>query len=162
MSLFLFILIFCSGSAISTSPSFSLLIHSFVLFALLLIYSGLFFISVLVFFISIWLFFVFSDSLLKISNISLCASILLPSSLIIFIITTQNHFRSRLPTSTSLSSSSEVLPCHLILPNLLFLFLSLVAWLCFPSLEKEPFAGDIVPAAQFPVVTRAICSSGFP
>ena len=38
----------------------------------------------------------------------------------------------------------------------------LVCWLCFLTLEKYPFVGDIlcVPATNFSLVTRAVCSRG--
>ncbi|XP_059793798.1 solute carrier family 22 member 23 isoform X2 [Balaenoptera ricei] len=54
------------------------------------------FTSVTVVFISVWLFFIFSDSLLKAFNSSLCACILLPSSLIIFTIIILDSFLGRL------------------------------------------------------------------
>ena len=37
-----------------------------------------------------------------------------------------------------------MLLCHFILPNLLFLFLCLVGWICFLTLEKWPFEGDVL------------------
>ena len=60
------------------------------------------------FFFSYWtlhlcFFLIFSNSLLKTSNVSLWASILLPSSLIIFIITTLNLFLGKLPILISFS-----------------------------------------------------------
>ena len=104
-----------------------------------------FFISVIIFLISARLFFVFSNSLLKTSNFSFCASILLSSSLIIFAITTLNSLLGRLSISTLLSSSSEVLSyscvwnmflCCIILPELLFVFLC-IWWKC----ESESHSG---------------------
>ena len=40
----------------------------------------------------------------------------------------------------------------------------LVAWLGVLTLEKWPFAGDVlcIPAVHFPLVTRAVCSRGVP
>ena len=73
----------------------------------------------------------FSNSLFKTSNFSLCASILLLISLIIFAIATLNSLLGRLPISSLLCSSSEVSSysfvwnmflCCIILPELLFVF----------------------------------------
>ena len=121
---------FYSASVIFTSLSSSLLIHSSVSSNLLLIPSSVFFLSVILFFISMWFFFRFSNSLLEMSDFSLCSSYL--KLLIIFTIITYNSSSSRFLICTSLSSSSWVLShffiwnislCCLILPNSLFLFL---------------------------------------
>ena len=117
----------------------------------------------------------FLTPLLKTSNFSLCVSSLLPSSLIIFTITTLNCFLSTLPSSTSFGSSSEVffiLSLYLkyvpLSPHFaqvaLCIFMSLVGWLCFPTLEKWPFVGGIlhIPAVDFPLVAAALCSMGLP
>lgn len=118
-------------AVISTPVSSSLLIHSSESLSPLLIPSIVSFISVIAFFNSVSLFFVFSNSFLKVYNFLLSASVLLPSPLIVFTIITLNCFLGRLPTSTSLSCSYEVLSCsfvsniflcHLILSQVLFVF----------------------------------------
>ena len=105
-------------------------------------------------------------TLLKTSNFSLCESVPLPSSLIIFMIITLNSWVDCLsPLHFMLLLGIYLLwnmfLCCLIFPNLLFLFLHyLVGWLYFPTLEKWPALGDIpcVPAAHSPLVTQAVCS----
>ena len=62
--------VFHSASVITTTLSSTSLVQSPVSFSLLLIPSGVFFISVIVFFIFVWLFFIFSNSLLKTLNFS--------------------------------------------------------------------------------------------
>ena len=109
--LFSFLLIlffFCSTPVMSSS-----LTHSSVSLRHLLIHSDIFCISIYVFFISVWLCFRFSNSLFKTSYFLLCISILLPSFLTIFTVTTFNSFSDRLPSSTSLSSSFGILSCSL-------------------------------------------------
>ena len=109
-SSFLFILLsfVYLAAVISTTLSSSMLISSSVSFSLLLIPSRIFFTSVIVFFISVWMSFIFFNFSLK-KNFSLCASIFLLGSLIIFIITTLNSFSGRLPISTLVSYSYGVL-----------------------------------------------------
>ena len=77
----------------------------------------------------ILLFCIFSNSLLKTSNFSFCASILPPRSLIIFTIIISNYYLGKLPICISLHSSSKFLSysfiwsmffCHLVLSKLLF------------------------------------------
>ena len=89
------------------------------------------FILVIAFFNSVSLFFVFSNSFLKAYNFLLSASVLLPSPLIVFTVITLKCFLGRLPTSTSLSFSYQVLSCsfasyiflcHLVLSQVLFVF----------------------------------------
>ena len=83
----LFLSLFYSLAVISTTFSSSSLIYSSVSFNLILIHSSVFFISVIIFIISgCSLYFLFVKK--KTSNFSLCASIPLPSSSIIFTITT--------------------------------------------------------------------------
>ena len=167
-SLFLFILVFCSASVISTTLSSRLLIYSSVSFSLLLIPYIVIFILFIIFFIFVWLLFIFSSSLLK-----------------TFVISYSVHLFS----SRVLSSSSWSLPWTrfwvdcLYLPHLVLgfypipsfetcssvtsfaqvpVFMYLVCWLCFWTVENYPFVGDIlcVPAADFSLVTRALCSRG--
>ena len=113
---------------ISTILSCSLLICSSISFILLLI--SLVYFSVMIFFTYSWLFFLLSNYLLKTSN---------SFSLIIHSPEFFDHFydhylelSGRLPISTSLSSVilyfyiiQNMILCHLILPNLLFLFLNI-------------------------------------
>ena len=89
MSSFLFIVFSITDFHYSV---FQLQIHSSVLFSLLLTDFSVFFISVIIFFIYAWLFFF---SLLKTSNLSVCAAILFLSSLAIFMRTSLNSFLVR-------------------------------------------------------------------
>lgn len=91
--------------------------------------------------------------LLTTYNFLLCASSLLPISLIFFMIITLNCFSVRLPVSMSLCSPVvwsysfiwNIFLCHLILSKLLFVFLMyVVGWLCILTLEKRPFVGNSV------------------
>ena len=91
---------------ISTTLSSTSLICTSAPFTLLLIPYSVFFISVIVVFISVWFFFIFSNSLLRMSNL-VCSSSLPSVSLII----TLNSLLGRLPVSSSLSSSSGALSC---------------------------------------------------
>ena len=129
---FILFSLFCSTAVISSTPSFSSLFCSSSSFILLLIHFIVFFISVILQ-CRLVIFFIVSNSLLKTSCIfSLCASILLPPSWIIFMIITQKSFLGRLPVSRFLSCSSGVLSCSfvwniflccLILSKFMFLFL---------------------------------------
>ena len=125
--------------------------------------------SVIEFFILVW-FFIFSNSLLK-TNFSLCSSSLLPSSLVITFITL-NSLSSRLPISTSLSSSGVLFfpssgTCSSVASFCLiccFYFYVSGRLVTFPDWEKWPFVGNILwgPAAHSPLDTRAICSRAVP
>ena len=97
---------FFSELVISTTLSSTSLICTSAPFTLLLIPYSVFFISVIVVFISVWFFFIFSNSLLRMSNL-VCSSSLPSVSLII----TLNSLLGRLPVSSSLSSSSGALSC---------------------------------------------------
>ena len=98
----------------------------------------------------LWFFFIFSNSLLKTSNLPLWASILLPGSLIIFMIATLNPFLGKLPILISFSPFPGVLSfffvwnCHFILPKLLFVLLCIWYFGCISKLWKSAFVGDIL------------------
>ena len=111
----------------------------------------------------LWLFLKISNSLLKISNFSLCAYILLPRCLIIFTQTLS------LEDCLSLSSSLE----FYLVP--LFRTCSCVASFCltcyfhfcqsgmlvkYSDIEEVVFLGNVlyVPTVHFPLITRAICA----
>ena len=98
---FFFLLSFSDCYTLSST----LLICSSAPFTLLLIPYSVFFTSAIVFFISVW-FFIFSNSLLRRSNL-VCSSNLPSVSLII----TLNSLLGSLPVSSSLSSSSGALSC---------------------------------------------------
>ena len=94
------------------------------------------------------------------------ASILLPSSLIIFKIITLNSFSDHLsPLHLVLllefySLIQNTIFCHLILSH----FMSIVDQLYFSTLDKWPSVGDVlcVLAVYSPFITEAKCSRGSP
>ena len=112
----------------------------------------------------------FSSSLLK---FTLCSSILLLSSVSIFIIIALNSFLGRLLISTSLSSFSDIMSCSfvwntllclLILPNSLCFFLVLGRLVTFPNLGEVALCRrhPLGPSNMLPLFIRAICSRGAP
>ena len=142
-SLFLFILLFCSASVISTTLSSRLLIYSSVSFSLLLIPYIVIFIDYILYFCLVVIY-IFKLFVKNFCNFVFCISLLLLSSFIIVMIITLNSFLDRLNIFTSLSSGIlsysfiwNMFLCHLICPSFCFYVSGMLVM--FPDLGKVPF-----------------------